>query len=372
VSATGTGLIRRLWLQRVVLLAALALMLVVMAVNRGALGLHGPALATLIALTAASVSWLAWVLVGPHGNSPLLLALTSCTAVSGGVLVVLYPSLAVYWFTFWACFSAGANFSPRAGVIITAVSAAILAGGYLDHQGTILGAFAAGVIVSYVFGRNRTESLRLVSRAAIEADSRERAATRAERERIARELHDVLGHSLASLSPQIESAAAALEATADAKSALSHLGRAAELIRSGQEEATAAVRTVRADEITVHTMVEGLVEAHRGAGGRARFTCTGGPRPLDAGRALALYRVTQEALTNAVKHASGAEADVQVSYDPASITVAVANELGAGNPDAPHGGHGVPGMRERMAAAGGGLIAGQSRGRWRVEARVDA
>jgi len=119
-------------------------------------------------------------------------------------------------------------------------------------------------------------------------------------------------------------------------------------------------------------MVEGLVEAHRGAGGRARFACTGVPRPLDAGPALALYRVTQEALTNAVKHAPGTEADVAVSYDAESIAVQIANELGPGNPHAAKGGHGVPGMRERMAAAGGGLIAGPYGGQWRIEARVKA
>jgi signal transduction histidine kinase len=78
------------------------------------------------------------------------------------------------------------------------------------------------------------------------------------------------------------------------------------------------------------------------------------------GRALAPYRVTQEALTNTVKHAPGAEAEVQVSYETDSISVHVANELGTGNPRAPHGGHGIPGMRERMAAAGGSLIAGTS------------
>jgi signal transduction histidine kinase len=371
VSATGIGLMRRLWLQRTVLLAALALMVVVMALNPGAIGLRGTALATLIALAVAGVSWLAWVLAGPHGDSPALLALTLCTGVSGSVLLVLYPSLAVYWFAFWACFSAGANFSTRAGLIVTAASAAVLATGFASHQGTILGAFAAGVIVSYVFGRNRKESLGLASRAALAADTREREATLAERERIARELHDVLGHALASLSLQIESAAAALEATADAQSALSHLDRAGELIRSGQEEATAAVLTLREGEITVHTMVEGLVEAHRGAGGRARFACTGVPRPLDAGRALALYRVTQEALTNAVKHAPGTEADVAVSYGADSIAVQVANELGAGNPHAASGGHGIPGMHERMVAAGGCLLAGPCDSRWRVEARLD-
>ena len=185
---------RRLWYERAVLLAGLAAMLAAMLATHGALSLHGAGLRVAIALAVASVCWLTWVLAGPRGDTTTLRVLTACTAVSGSVLLLLYPSLAVYWFTFWGCFNAGVSFPTRVGAAITGGSAAILVAGWLAQRGSILSAFAAVAFVGYVFGRNRRKYIGLASQATATADERERDAARAERERIARELHDVLGH----------------------------------------------------------------------------------------------------------------------------------------------------------------------------------
>jgi hypothetical protein len=136
---------RRLWFERAVLLAGLAAMLAAMLATHGAVSLHGAGLRVAIALAVASASWLAWVLVGPRGDTTILRVLTACTAASGSVLLLLYPSLAVYWFTLWACFNAGVCFPT-------------LVGGWLDQRDTILLAFAAVAFVGYVFGRNRCRS----------------------------------------------------------------------------------------------------------------------------------------------------------------------------------------------------------------------
>jgi signal transduction histidine kinase len=393
------------WLQRSVLCAALAAMLWAMTAVPGAVGAHGTELATAVTLAVASVSWLAWTLVGPRGDSPLLQVLVACTAVSGSVLLLLYPALTIYWFAFWACVGAGMNFSQRVGAAIIGASVTILVVGAIAQHGGILGAFAAAAFVGYILGRNRKQYIGQATAATLAAAERERAATLAERGRIARELHDVLGHSLTGVSLQIESAAAALETTADPKRALSHLDRAGSLVRAGQQEAVNAVRTLREGDAEIDVMISGLIATHADAGRAASYAVTGTARPLAAAPALALYRVTQEALTNAAKHAQGQPVEVRLSYADAAVAVCVLNdmpgaaagatavagqtasgendpagsEIGTSQNSASQGSaspisgrQGLVGMSERMAAVGGTFAAGCAGSRWRVEAKVTA
>jgi signal transduction histidine kinase len=351
---------RPLWLQRSVLLAALALMIWALTAHRGGAGLHRHGLYISIALTVASACWLAWVLLGPDGNTPALVALTAGAALSGSVLLVLYPSLAVYWFTFWGCVSAGIQLSSRAGILITSGSVAILLAGWAAGQTNILGAFAAAAFVGYVLGRNRQHYLRIASQAAT-----------TERDRIARELHDVIGHSLTGVSLQIESAAAALETQSDPSAALSYLERAGELVRTGQHEAVAAVATISPEESDgdLAASIAALISRHRGDAAPTQFEVTGTQRPLPGPAALALYRVTQEALTNAAKHGSQESVQVQLEYGRDAVAVRVVNGV-APNGGAVGSGRGIAGMRNRMVAVGGTLTAGHSGNGWQVEARV--
>jgi signal transduction histidine kinase len=351
---------RPLWLQRSVLLAALALMIWALTAHRGGAGLHGHGLYISIALAVASACWLTWVLHGPQGNAPPLVALTAGVALSGSVLLVLYPSLAVCWFTFWGCVSAGIQLSSRAGVLITGGSLAILVAGWAAGQGNVLGAFAAVTFVGYVLGRNRQHYLRIASQA---------AAT--ERDRIARDLHDVIGHSLTGVSLQIESAAAALETESDTSAALSYLERAGQLVRTGQHEAVAAVSTIAPEDTEgdLTASIAALISRHRGDAAPTQFEVTGTQRPLPGPAALALYRVTQEALTNAAKHGSAESVQVRLEYGRDAVAVRVINGIRAGG-GAIGSGRGIAGMRNRMAAVGGALVAGHSGNGWQVEARV--
>lgn len=246
----------------------------------------------------------------------------------------------------------------------------ILIVGFAANRGTILGAFAAAAFVGYMLGRNRRQYLGIASEATLAATDRERQATLAERDRIARELHDVLGHSLTGVSLQIESAAAALESAADTDRALTHLEQAGKLVRTGQQEAAAAVRTLQDSEFAVHTGIQQLVAMRRADGAPASCAVTGTPRPLNAATTLALYRVTQEALTNAAKHAPGEPVEVRLTYEQDAVTVRVVNRIGASPRGAVSSGLGIPGMRERVAAVGGTLEAGRVDGRWQVVARV--
>lgn len=200
----------------------------------------------------------------------------------------------------------------------------------------------------------------------IARDEEEAWATLAERARVARELHDVLAHNLSVM--VIQAAAARRVADGDPAAAL----EAAELIsRTGRETLSelryifGPVRREDGDELGASPGLANLDQlvsrAHR-AGLPVEVRVEGRPRELSPGADLAAYRVVQEALTNTLKHAHGARATVTVRYGPGDVLVEVLDD-GAGSTtngaDAIGGGHGLIGMRERVALYGGDLNAGR-------------
>jgi signal transduction histidine kinase len=116
-----------------------------------------------------------------------------------------------------------------------------------------------------------------------------------------------------------------------------------------------------------------LIEEVRAAGLPVELSMEGERRPLDAGIELSAYRIVQEALTNILKHARGARARVSLRYDPAALVIDVRDQGGAGPRDvggSDGGGHGIIGMRERVALFGGELEAGPTATGFRVVARL--
>ena len=192
----------------------------------------------------------------------------------------------------------------------------------------------------------------------------EQLAAGQERERIARELHDVLAHTVSVMVVQAEAAEEMLESQPD---------RAREPVTAVQQagrEALVEIRTLlqglrrTSDETrTPYPGVENvddLVCSARNAGQDVSLQVRGDPQPLVASTGAAVYRVVQEALTNARKHAPGAHVDVELWWQPDAITVTVADS-GAGSgttgePPAP--GYGLIGMRERAQVLGGTLEIG--------------
>lgn len=252
------------------------------------------------------------------------------------------------------------------------------AGSALTYFALIAGAFGWGL-----FRRSRQQLIATLRERAelAEADAELRAErTRREaREEIAREMHDVLGHRLSLLSVH----AGALEFNPNA--APEDIARAAGVIR---ESAHLALRDLREVIGLLRTGPAGgerpqpeladltrLVEEARAAGGRIELTGPPdgpAPPPLTGGTA---YRIVQEALTNARKHAPGVGVAVRVSGSPAdSLTIEVRNALpfgtAAGTGRNGGGGHGLAGLAERARLAGGGLEAGPVGGEFRVRARL--
>ncbi|AGL20087.1 sensor histidine kinase [Actinoplanes sp. N902-109] len=193
-------------------------------------------------------------------------------------------------------------------------------------------------------------------------EAREQAARLAERGRIARELHDVLAHTLAGLAVHIEGARLlAVKTDADPR-LIEQLGNAHGLARDGLAGARQVVETLRGDELPGPALLPGLV-ARAGAG----LTVSGTPRAVPPERGLALYRTVQEALTNTAKHAGPqVRAAVELAWQPAAVQVTITDPGGGTPVPLPSGGHGLTGLAERAALAGGNLEAGPHGTGWRV------
>lgn len=188
----------------------------------------------------------------------------------------------------------------------------------------------------------------------------EQAATlAAERGRMAREMHDVLAHTLSGLALQLEGARLLAQSTnADAR-LLETIQQAQQLSRSGLTEARRAVHTLRGNELPGPELIGSLVDQHRlVSSGVARYRSQGQPVPLGPEAALALYRAAQESLSNVRKHAPGADVDVELIWGPDTVDLRITNS-GTGILDsAADPGYGLTGMTERADVAGGTVTAG--------------
>jgi signal transduction histidine kinase len=185
------------------------------------------------------------------------------------------------------------------------------------------------------------------------ASKAEELAVTQERNRLAREIHDNLGHYLTVVNVQIE--AARLTLATDPRRALDALAKAQELARKGLaavRESVSALRVSPVENRPLGEAVRELAEEARTGGAAVGFTVTGGPRPVNGKVALALYRAAQEGLTNVRKHAGASHVDVELDYSqPEKIRLAVRDD-GAGAADK-RGGFGLVGIRERVQLLGG-------------------
>jgi signal transduction histidine kinase len=203
-----------------------------------------------------------------------------------------------------------------------------------------------------------------------------RRAVEEERARIARELHDVITHNVSVMLVQAGAARKVLRrAPDDATSALLSVESAG---RAAMAELRQAMGLLAPDgEAQLAPQpglgeLERLVALMRETGMRVSVSTTGEPRDLSPGKDLAAYRVVQESLTNAAKHAAGSITRVRLDYGPHDLAVEVANNAGQATPAAAEGnGRGLIGLRERLAACGGEILTGpRLDGGFRVRARI--
>jgi signal transduction histidine kinase len=320
-----------------------------------------------------------------------VLVVTGLATVSHGLLAgdVINSSLG----SLFALYTVAERYPPRMSFI-----GALLLGGSL---GVVIASKAAlqialgsivqtwlATIVAWLLGawsRDRRAYVGTVEERALRAEQdRESRALRAvdeERSRIARELHDVITHHVSVIVIQAGAARRALERRpADA-------GQAIEAIDDAGRQALTDMRRMLGILGTPAGGTDGdprepmpgldrlgeLLESVRAAGLPVELSVVGDRRVLDPGIELSAYRIIQEALTNALKHARGAHARVTVRYDPAALEIRVSDEGGTGSRGIaePSGqGRGLIGMRERVAMFGGEFEAGPAGQGFRVHARL--
>lgn len=202
-----------------------------------------------------------------------------------------------------------------------------------------------------------------------------RAAVSEERLRIARELHDIVAHSLSMISVQAGVGAHVIDRKPDeARAALANVEKAS---RQALNEMRALLGMLRDNSgeperspLPGLSQLPALLEQVSAAGPQVELQVRGPERPLAPGMDLTAYRVIQESLTNVVRHAGAAHARVTLSYDPATLVIEVVDD-GESAPAAQNGGLGIEGMRERLHAFGGTLDAAPLREKgFRVRAEL--
>ncbi|OXM62421.1 sensor histidine kinase [Amycolatopsis vastitatis] len=209
------------------------------------------------------------------------------------------------------------------------------------------------------------------SAAELSAAAEQRAAVLAQRNRLARELHDSIGHTLTTST--IQAAAAAELVEADPAQVRRALGTIEEASRSALEDLDHVLGLLREEPAAkepTRTLAEVDVLAVRAreAGLDVRLTVTGPVAALPAAVSREGYRIVQEGLTNALRHAGPGEVDVRVEAGPDRLAIAVVNALPGERPRT--GRHGLAGLAERVEALRGELDAGPDDGRWRLSATI--
>jgi signal transduction histidine kinase len=220
----------------------------------------------------------------------------------------------------------------------------------------------------------RRQNERLASEAALTREEQAKSAALAERARIAREIHDVLAHSLSALTVQLETADALLEGGRP-EDARKFVVRAQHLAREGLTETKRAIGALRGETMPLPELVDRLAEQYRtDLSADVRVEVTGEVRPLGAESSLTLYRTAQEAITNIRKHAPGAAIAVHLDYGDSGVELTVDSGPAPGGADAfltdAGGGYGLTGLRERAELAGGMFNAGPHGGGWRVDVSI--
>ncbi len=354
----------------------------------------GPAgLAAQIVALAISVVLLAWWVPAdrraplrvryapllPYGLAAMIIAcgIASATRV-GGVFAALGAL---------AAFSAGSDTGPAAAYAVTGLGIAatevtgIAAGTGAEAMIKYPLSLVLGLAIGCLLRASRVQaeqSAVLLAQAGRLREEQAQVAALDERTRIAREIHDVLAHSLGALGLQIQVARAVLAERHDEEQVDEILSQAQRMADDGLTETRRAIQALRGQTLP---LPEGLAELsidHEFRHGTAvNFTVSGEPRPLSADAQVAITRTAAEALVNAAKHAPGQPVAITLDYRGGGTDLTVRNGLGAGAAAGrgtgfatANGRYGLAGMRERLALLDGSLAAGPDGGDWAVTATV--
>lgn len=320
-------------------------------------------------------------------EAPITALAVTGLIVASACLVWLQPGGAGEAGMFVAVAIAGIRLPETLSIAVLALAAAASVPAALQAHRSVglIAGTELGIVAFYLvarFGRSAAEAheqtRRLLLALHASRDAEAEAAMLRERSRLARDMHDVLAHSLSGLMLQLEGARM-LSTQPGANGQLPRaLDRAHHLARAGLEEARRAIAALRDEDLPGPARLEQLAaDFERDSQVRTSLEITGTAHELDSETSLTLYRVAQEALTNIRKHATPDRVEVALRYDPGGTRLTVRDRAQtparaklAARGDG--GGYGLTGMRERAELLGGSLSADGTPDGFRVELWIPA
>lgn len=362
------------WLFVVMIQSALVLTLIGSTLQRDQADLTAAGVAAVLALGQLAL----FVLVGVKFNPPVV-ALTwwASTAI---LLFATSTPIATDFAPLLLVLMVGCVASltpPRWGAFAFASAVSLLVAAsvthHLDGVALYLGFVALGWLVGY---QMRTQHQLLIKQQKMQAELAEHAAA-VERRRIAREVHDVIAHSLSVTMLHVTGARRALQQDSDIDDAVGALIDAERLGRQAMADIRRTVGLLEAGPTKMAPEpgiadIPDLVDDFVSAGLPVRFHTEGRPERVSAAVGLALYRITQESLANIAKHAVSSKTDVGLTVSASVASLSVINEMPVSVASAPlsQSGRGLAGMRQRVELLGGILDAGPCRQGWSVRAEI--
>jgi signal transduction histidine kinase len=306
-----------------------------------------------VAVLGATAGGIAATLLAPNGVGEVLLLVAASRVTNA------FDGVVLRWFTVLDAVAFGvtiAVISHSLAGLLAGIGVPLLVQRNIEHRDLV---------------RERDRATALLAEVQRGRESEAQAAALQERGRIAREMHDVLAHSLAGLSVQLQAIRAVAARENVSRTVLDPIDKAAQLARDGLAEARAAVSTLRDPVGLGVDALPALVERHPG---QARLDVTGDPGSVSPDAGHAVYRAVQESLTNAARYAPGSAVTVGLVWSATALTVTVDDTGRAPDRSAvagPGTGLGLAGMDDRVRQAAGTLHAGpRPDGGWQVEIRV--
>jgi signal transduction histidine kinase len=296
------------------------------------------------------------------------LALVGAAAV---LLTIVQPNGAMVGAVYYVVIVAALALDTRPALVVSglavAAECAALAVAADDPGGAIVATLLSIIpwfLVMRLVSQLDDERDELKASRAAHAES----AALAERGRVARDMHDVLAHSLSALALQLEGVRLLARDRGADPDVVTGIERAHHLAAEGLAEARDAIAALRGEELPGPERLQQLADAFAGD---CRLTVTGAPRELGSEARLAIYRTAQEALTNVIRHSAFDRVELRLDYEKDGTRLEV-RDHGPGAPVAvggasPGGGYGLTGMRERAELLGGRLAAEPTADGFRVE-----
>ena len=348
-------------------------------------GVNGEHLAVSVVLIVFAAGTIGVIRL-PAGSSTVLFPLMAVVVLAAATLIGLQPDGPGFLGVFPAVSAAALRLPSRAAALVAALAVAALAvawtfgNGHRPVIGIVLNEFGvAAFFLLAVFARRYREAndraQQLIAELNETRAAQAQAAALGERQRLAREMHDVLAHSLSGLALNLEGARLLAERADTDPQIADAIGRAQRLAKTGLEEARRAIGMLRGDALPgPERLAELAAEFEADTGIACAFTVDGAQRALRSDGQLTVYRVAQEALTNIRKHANPDRVELRLVFQPAGTELTVEDHRVAGErpPPGDGSGYGLTGMRERAELLGGTLTAAPTADGFRVALWVPA